>query len=61
VAAPDIGAVVIKVDDGSMRPLRPVLVSALTRLGVGGDALIPFAPLPVTGGAEVVGAVASIW
>jgi L-asparaginase II len=61
VAAADVGAAVIKVDDGSMRPLRPVLVSALARLGVRSDALEPFATLPVTGGADVVGAVRSIW
>jgi L-asparaginase II len=61
MAAPGIGAVVIKIDDGSMRPHRPVLVSALTRLGVDKAVLEPFATLPVTGGAGVVGAIRSLW
>jgi L-asparaginase II len=61
MAAPGIGAVVIKVDDGAIRPLRPILVSALTRLGVGRERLEPFAALPVTGGADIVGAVTAVW
>jgi L-asparaginase II len=61
IAAPGIGAVVIKVDDGAMRPLRPILVSALVRLGVDKERLEPFAAVPVTGGADVVGAVTATW
>ena len=61
MAAPELGAVVIKIDDGAMRPLRPVLVSALARLGVEKEWLEPFATLPVTGGADTVGAVTSVW
>jgi L-asparaginase II len=61
MAAPGVGAVVIKVDDGAMRPLRPLLVSALARLGVEKEHLEPFAVLPVTGGADVVGAITAVW
>ncbi len=61
MAAPGVGAVVIKIDDGAMRPLRPILVSALARLDVDKERLEPFATLPVTGGADVVGAVTSTW
>jgi L-asparaginase II len=61
MAVPGAGAAVIKIDDGSMRPLRPILVSALTRLGVEKESVEQFATLPVTGGADVVGAVTSVW
>jgi L-asparaginase II len=61
IAVPGVGAVVIKIDDGAMRPLRPVLVSALARLGVEKEHLEPFSTMPVTGGADIVGAVTSVW
>jgi len=53
VAVPGVGAVVLKVDDGAMRPRIPVLRAALRRLGL--DVSAP--PEPVLGGGREVGAV----
>jgi L-asparaginase II len=61
VAAPGVGAVAIKVDDGAMRALMPVLVSALRRLGVTGEVLDEYAESPVFGGGRLVGSVRSVW
>lgn len=60
-AVPGVGAVALKIDDGGLRPRLPVLVSALRRLGVAAPVLTELAEVPVYGGAEVVGAVRSVW
>jgi len=60
VAMPGVGAVAVKIDDGSKRPLGPVVVAALRRLGVGApvlDELASGATATVYGGGEPVGAV----
>ncbi|GIF70738.1 asparaginase [Asanoa siamensis] len=61
VAVPGAGAVAIKMDDGAHRGNRPVLVSALRRIGVTGDALEQAADVPVLGGGERVGELRSLW
>jgi L-asparaginase II len=61
VAVPGVGAVAIKVDDGAMRALLPVLVSALRRLGVAGPELGGLAEVPLLGGGVPVGSVRSAW
>jgi L-asparaginase II len=57
VAVPGVGAVAIKVDDGSKRALGPVLVTVLRGLGVAA----PDLPAPVLGGGEPVGEVRPVW
>ncbi|MDG4822566.1 asparaginase [Asanoa sp. WMMD1127] len=61
VAVPGAGAVAIKMDDGAHRGNRPVLVSALRRIGVTGEALEQAAEVPVLGGGEPVGELKSLW
>jgi L-asparaginase II len=61
VAVPGAGAVAIKMDDGAHRGNRPVLVSALRRIGVTGEALERAADVPVLGGGERVGELRSLW
>jgi L-asparaginase II len=61
VAAPGVGAVAVKIDDGGMRARMPVLVSALRRLAVNGPTLDEYAEHPVLGGGERVGSVRSVW
>ncbi|MEV0717367.1 asparaginase [Asanoa sp. NPDC050611] len=61
VAVPGAGAVAIKMDDGAHRGNRPVLVSALRRIGVTGEALERAADVPVLGGGEPVGELRSLW
>jgi L-asparaginase II len=53
VAIPDVGAVAIKIDDGSFRPHIPVLQQALAHLNVA----LPLEPPPVLGGGERVGTI----
>jgi L-asparaginase II len=64
VAMPGVGAVAVKVDDGSRRPLGPVVVAALRHLGVDApvlDELASGATATVYGGGEPVGAVRAVW
>jgi L-asparaginase II len=61
VAAPGLGAVALKIDDGARRARMPVLVSALRRLGLAAPVLDELAEFPVMGGGEVVGAVTAVW
>ncbi|MGI5213149.1 asparaginase [Plantactinospora sp. CA-290183] len=66
VAAPGVGAVAIKIDDGAKRARPPVLVSALRRLAGSGalrqaTVLDELAELPLYGGGEPVGAVRPLW
>ncbi|GIF64980.1 asparaginase [Asanoa ishikariensis] len=61
VAVPGAGAVAIKMDDGAHRGNRPVLVSALRRIGVTGTALEQAAQELVLGGGETVGELHSTW
>ncbi len=56
-AVPGVGAVALKVDDGAGRARGPVMVSALTRLGI--EAELPFTP--VLGRGEPVGALHALW
>ena len=60
-ALPGVGAVAVKIDDGAARARRPVLVSALRRLGVAAPCLDELAEEPVYGGGEPVGALRSRW
>jgi L-asparaginase II len=61
VAVPGAGAVAIKMDDGAHRGNRPVLVSALRRIGVTGAALEEAADVLILGGGAPVGEVRSLW
>ena len=64
VALPGVGAVAAKIDDGSRRPLGPVVVAALRHLGVDApvlDELASGATATVYGGGEPVGAVRAVW
>lgn len=56
VALPGRGAVAVKIDDGAARATLPVLLAALTQLGVEAD----LAPDPVLGGGSPVGTVRAI-
>jgi L-asparaginase II len=60
VAAPGVGAVAIKVDDGAARARLPVLVVALGRLGLTTPALDEACDVPVLGGGARVGTVRAI-
>jgi L-asparaginase II len=61
VAAPGVGAVALKIDDGGLRARTPVLVSALRRLGVTAPVLDTLAEVPLLGGGVQVGAVRAVW
>ena len=54
VAAPGLGAIALKIDDGAMRAARPILAAALSRLGVaaptGGEAEAVLAALRADAG-----------
>lgn len=54
-ALPDGRAVALKIEDGAMRARLPVMVAALRRLGVSGDALDELAEEPILGGGQMVG------
>ncbi|HEY6797005.1 MAG TPA: asparaginase [Kineosporiaceae bacterium] len=54
-ALPDGGAVAVKIGDGSTRPLLPVVVALLRRLGVGGEGLDELADVAVLGHGQRVG------
>jgi L-asparaginase II len=56
-ALPDGRALAVKIADGSERPVLPVVVALLRRLGVDDPALDELAGVPVLGHGEVVGAV----
>ncbi|EWM67269.1 LOW QUALITY PROTEIN: L-asparaginase, partial [Micromonospora sp. M42] len=60
-AVPGVGAVALKIDDGAARARMPVLVSALSRLGVDAPILTEYAETPVLGGGLPVGATRPIW
>lgn len=57
MAAPGVGAVAVKIDDGAGRARMPVAVAALRRLGVTAPVLDGLAEGAVLGGGEPVGAV----
>lgn len=57
VGLPGVGAVAVKIDDGTPRARMPVLVSALRRLGQDAPVLHEYAELPLYGGGLPVGAV----
>jgi len=57
VAVPNVGAVAVKIEDGSMRARTPVLLSGLRRLGVPVPALEEL----ILGGGEPVGVVRATW
>jgi L-asparaginase II len=57
VAAPGVGAVALKVDDGAARARMPVLVAALRLLGCESDSLNALAEHPLMGGGLPVGVV----
>jgi L-asparaginase II len=61
VAAPGMGAVAMKVDDGSARARLPVLVAALGRLGFDAEVLTQYQQMPILGGNRTVGEVVAIW
>ncbi|MGH8794216.1 MAG: asparaginase [Stackebrandtia sp.] len=66
LAAPGVGAVAVKIDDGAIRASYPVAVSALraldlSKLDVDERALGELAVTPVLGGGEPVGAVRTVW
>jgi L-asparaginase II len=56
-ALPDGRALAVKIADGSERPVLPVVVALLHRMGVQDAALDELAGVPVLGHGEVVGAV----
>ncbi|WDZ85539.1 asparaginase [Micromonospora cathayae] len=58
---PGVGAVAIKIDDGTPRARMPVLVSALRRLGQDAPVLREYAELPLYGGGVPVGAIRPTW
>jgi L-asparaginase II len=60
-AMPGVGAVAVKIDDGSMRACPPVVVSGLRRLGVSAPVLEELAETPLLGGGAPVGGVRSSW
>jgi L-asparaginase II len=67
VAAPGLGAVALKIDDGAMRATRPVLAAALGALGLrsgldpfpgsAADVLVELANTPILGGGVRVGSI----
>jgi L-asparaginase II len=60
VAAPGVGAVAVKIDDGAYRARLPVLVAALRRLGVEAPILDEYAEPPVLGGGRPVGVIRAL-
>jgi len=65
VAAPGVGAVAMKIDDGAQRARFPVLVSALRRLGASAPVLAELAVdaegVVQRGRGEPVGSVRAVW
>jgi L-asparaginase II len=61
LAVPGVGAVAVKIDDGSMRARMPVVASALRRLGVDAPVVAELAEFPLFGGGERIGSVRSVW
>jgi L-asparaginase II len=61
VAVPGVGAVALKIADGSSRARMPVLVAALRRLGVAAPVLDGLAEGVLRGGGEPVGVVRAVW
>lgn len=64
VAVPGVGAVAVKIDDGSKRPLGSVVVATLRQLGLDGpvlDELVSPPAATVYGGGVPVGAVRVVW
>jgi L-asparaginase II len=57
VAVAGVGAVALKIEDGASRARTPVLLSALTRLGVAAPTIVEL----VLGGGEPVGEVRATW
>lgn len=61
VGLPGVGAVAVKIDDGTPRARMPVLVSALRRLGQDTPILHEYAELPLYGGGVPVGVIRPTW
>ena len=62
VAVPGVGAVAVKIDDGAARARMPVLLPALSSLGITVEGLDDLTQTPVLGGGRQVGAVrALLW
>ena len=61
LAMPGVGAVALKIDDGTQRARMPVAVSAVRRLGVDAPVLDELAEFALFGGGERVGSVRSVW
>ncbi len=65
MAIPAVGAIALKVDDGAVRPIYPVVASALGKLGVTAPVLAELAEqapgVVVTGGGQPVGAIRALW
>lgn len=57
VAVPGVGAVALKVDDGGERARLPVMVEALTHLGLRSEELAAVGRTPLLGGGRPVGMV----
>jgi L-asparaginase II len=57
-AVPGVGAVALKIDDGSPRARLPVLNAAFSRLGL---SFPEYADVPVLGGGSRVGEVRAVW
>jgi hypothetical protein len=56
-AHPELGAVVLKLDDGGDRGRALALAAGLRSIGVPSEALAPWLQVPVLGGGRVVGEV----
>ena len=61
IAVPEVGAVALKIDDGAKRPIGPVAVVALRRLGVDAPVLAELEEHDVLGGGQPVGVTRSVW
>jgi L-asparaginase II len=60
-AMPGVGAVAVKIADGSQRARTPLLVAGLRRLGLAGRTLDELAESVVLGGGRPLGAIRSRW
>nr|MDQ6937745.1 asparaginase [Actinomycetota bacterium] len=56
-AAPGLGAIAVKIDDGAARAADRVAVAALRRLGLDAAVLDELAEAPVSGGGPTVGVI----
>jgi L-asparaginase II len=61
IAVPGTGAVALKIDDGAKRPIGPVSVAALRRLGVDAPVLAELEAPEVLGGGARVGTIRTLW